>query len=46
MAARALQKDIEKRHGAPEGTGEGFGFGRSAADPAVVDLPAGSWRAK
>lgn len=47
MAARALQKDIEARHGAPEQPVRGFRFGfrrwRKPADD-VVDLPEGSWR--
>ena len=48
MAAKALQKDIEARHGQvemPKG-GFGFGFGARAADPAVVDLPPDRWRAR
>jgi len=47
MAARALQKDIEQRHGAPETPTRGFSFGFRRSRPAdadVVDLPEGSWR--
>jgi hypothetical protein len=47
MAARALQKDIEQRHGAPAEPVKGFSFGfRRSRKPAagVVDLPEGSWR--
>jgi hypothetical protein len=35
MAAKALQKDIEKRHGAPEG---------AAAEAGFMDLPKTAWR--
>lgn len=45
MAARALQKDIEQRHGAPEAPVKGFSFGFRRSRPAeVVDLPSGAWR--
>lgn len=42
FAARALQKDIEKRHGKAE-MGEGWSFGRSAPDdrPAMRDVTPG-----
>ncbi|RAK60718.1 DUF4112 domain-containing protein [Phenylobacterium hankyongense] len=49
MAANALQKDIEKRHGKAEmaDTGFGFGFGgRRREASGVVELPEGAWRAK
>ncbi|MET0273710.1 MAG: DUF4112 domain-containing protein [Phenylobacterium sp.] len=39
LAAKALQRDIEKRHGVPNGA-------RTAADPDVVDLPQSAWRVR
>jgi len=52
LAAKALQKDIEKRHGKselPEDWGRASWFGRRRRRDEgvpVVDLPEGGWRAK
>jgi hypothetical protein len=44
MAARALQKDIEKRHGKAVMPKTGLGLRRGAGDPDVIDLPETEWR--
>jgi hypothetical protein len=45
MAAKALQKDIEKRHGKAVMPKTGLGLRRGRADdPDVVDLPETEWR--
>lgn len=46
MAARAMQRDIEKRHGKAVMPRTGLGLGRRAADPDVVDLPETEWRTR
>ncbi|MEO8113037.1 MAG: DUF4112 domain-containing protein [Phenylobacterium sp.] len=49
MAARAMQKDIEARHGRPEmAPGWPFGArrGPAAAEPDIVDLPRSSWQVR
>ncbi|HEY8572534.1 DUF4112 domain-containing protein [Phenylobacterium sp.] len=45
MAARALQKDIEKRFGKAEMPKTGLGL-RRTADPDVVDLPQTEWQVR
>ena len=46
MAARALQKDIEKRFGKAEMPKTGLGLRRAAAEPDLVDLPETEWRVR
>ena len=47
LAARALQKDIEKRHGKPAFPAKGFGFGRAqGGQEDFVDLPAKDWQVR
>jgi hypothetical protein len=46
MASRALQKDIEKRHGKPAFPKKGFGFGPATAEDEAVDLPPSEWQVR
>lgn len=46
MAARVLQKDIEKRFGKAVMPNTGLGLTRTGNDPDLVDLPEGDWRVR
>jgi hypothetical protein len=46
FAARALQKDIEKRFGKPAFPAKGFGFGPRDSGEAEIDLPPSDWRVR
>lgn len=48
LAAKALQKDIEKRHGPAVMPKSGLGLNRggAAVDPDLVDLPQSEWQVR